>query len=156
MTPLNLLETLQQRGATVTVEGEKLYIKPPGVSRDLALEIRDHKPALLQLLAGGGQQIATKDDNASCAHAREAASGVLNFDAGAAFRDYQASGPHAPVEELPPGVMPDGEVLRLNGAGLWIRPDGFIKVTYGTIPAVVTHCAKKQRAKMAAKQELAA
>ncbi len=145
MTTLALLETIKARGVTIRAQGEALYVKPLRLVRDLDSDIREHRPALLLFL-----QKTHGDTFPSDASGAPEYSGS-RFDAGAAFRDYQASGPHATAEELPPALI-ECPGLTLNGAGLWIRPDGFIKVTPGTLPAIVEHCRDRQAAKMAMQQ----
>jgi len=52
MTALALLETLQQRGAVVTVEESTLYVEPRAALNDeLRGQIRQLKPALLEFLS---------------------------------------------------------------------------------------------------------
>jgi hypothetical protein len=51
MTASTLLETLAARGVMVRADGDTLRIKPVRLVRDLDAAIREHKPALLNLLS---------------------------------------------------------------------------------------------------------
>jgi hypothetical protein len=133
MEPLTLLETLRERGADVRADGELLRIKPSGVSRDLALEIRAHKTALLELVSTPAQHSHSKN--------------ATDCDTPVIYPREIETATHRKFEGVGAAYAPTAASE---------CPDGFIAVTRANISEVVTHCAKKQREKEIVQKEMAA
>lgn len=144
MDAFRLLELLHERRATVRADGEALRIFPASAADGLAEEIRHNKPALLAIVRA---HAAADPDRSTPTHRA--------FDAGAAYRQHHATGPH--VETFPPDVPPalqECPTLDITDKGLWTRtlPDGrrFIVVTAATRHIVAKHLAKRRPKAVAA------
>ncbi len=90
MNALSLMAELEARGVSIMVDGCELEIEAPGdvLSTEILDMVREHKPALMSLLA---QSTLANEAALELAHSLGHTSNgyAIEFDAGGAYRAHQ-------------------------------------------------------------------